>query len=750
MNRMRIDIDYNTFSFKALITCTNDIIFKNLQQTIKETEGKRITEWFEGFINSTLESINRESFSISIKGCDTYEANIIQEILNLHKDLAIQSQIDIKSEQAIEVCYNQIDNFINYLLESDEAIIQESINPHKKSFNRLKDAVITVPVIATMSSGKSTLLNALIGKDYLHEDSGATTATTCTILANRDKEKFEATIFEDDLHKESTEENISAFIAKWNAEANNTQKRIHLKLEGNISEIESYNFNLAFVDTPGPNSSNHCHHKEKTFEYLKENEKLPIVLYVLDLEKIDSNDDDFVIREISEVFKENKQSLDRILFIVNKIDREDVENKTMESHLEKVKNFLLKYEIKNPKIFPISAHYAKLAQLDNLTRNERGALEKYRRDFTPDIQEGYNAYELVKYSSLKVHQKQLLLDRLNTSDEQIEKDLILSGIKALQEYIQDYISNHHRKHKYNELEQITDSVYNLVLSRIDHEKKSYNSLSVELKLEYEQIKKKEFAKLQLKLDKLNQEINLLDTEQFEFIKYAAIKVDKTLSKENVNFMNKGEIEKREALEILKRLDTNIKNLSMSVKTSLESQINTYLQQYVRQLKQLTIKQFRSRDELPVDIKFFNYTMINNITSIKIDELYKYERQQVSIEKQEVRSRWAIKRLFGFTDTQKKEITTRCVNITSFYNEEFMRLQARFKAMIEEYEEEFKNTRNEIKETFKQAIINLYNSSKEEIYKNHSVSSFNDKTILEEILTDLESLENQIQVAKKGC
>jgi len=468
----------------------------------------------------------------------------------------------------------------------------------------------------------------------------------------------------------------------------------------------------------------------------------------LDLEKIDSNDDDFVIREISEVFKDNKQSLDRILFIVNKIDREDVENKTMESHLEKVKSFLLKYEIRNPKIFPVSAHYAKLAQLDNLTRNEKGALEKYRRDFTPDIQEGYNAYELVKYSALRAHQKQMLLDTLNSCDRQVEKDLILSGVKGLQEYIQDYILNYHRKNKYRELKEITDSIFHFIISKVEYERESYNNLSADLKLEKEQKRDREFKKLQLKLDKLNQDINQLDIEQFEFVKYAFVKVNTEFNDKLKTLMNKGELVKSEAFKVIDLVRASLDNLRLSVKTSLESHIDSYLQQYIKQLKQLTIKQFQSSNEVGVDIKLFNHTMVNNITSIEIKQLYKYERLQVSVETQEVTSRWAIKRFFGVKDTKAYEITTSYMNITSFYNEEIMKLQTKFKVMIEEYEQELKNTRNEVKETYKRAIINLYNSSKGEIYKNHSILSSNDKTMLEKILNDLGTLENQTKAAKK--
>src|SRR5690606_31900785 len=108
--------------------------------------------------------------------------------------------------------------------------------------------------------------------------------------------------------------------------------------------------------------------------------------------------------------------LERIVFVYNKIDREDIDKKTMQEIIDKIKNFLKEYNITKPKIFPISAEYAKLAQLKELSRKKKIDLQNYQDNFHPVLEENYKGYELLEHSPLTASQKETLRKRIDNSE----------------------------------------------------------------------------------------------------------------------------------------------------------------------------------------------------------------------------------------------------------------------------------------------------------------------------------------------
>lgn len=132
-------------------------------------------------------------------------------------------------------------------------IIQTTIS---STFDKLKEDenknLFEIIVVATMSAGKSTVINALIGKELLHS---ANEATTATITRIHDKDNLSffpgcAYRYKSELLKESNR--LDAQILKeWNADP--SIKTIDLM--GDIAAIRNDNAELVTYDTPGPNNS---------------------------------------------------------------------------------------------------------------------------------------------------------------------------------------------------------------------------------------------------------------------------------------------------------------------------------------------------------------------------------------------------------------------------------------------------------------------------------------------------------------
>jgi hypothetical protein len=620
---MIIKINYDTVSFVSKIECSDSTIENNLKQSIEDNKDKRITDWFEKFIDRVKEATNNDTFSIEINGCDSFEKDFLESVIEVEKNYINESKIHFLNDSKVKERLNAVDDFINYTLNSNETIVTKAIKPNKNRIQILRSNKVEVPVIATMSSGKSTLLNALLGENILFEDTGTATGTICTIKKN-DSEKFTAKAIKGDNILDEASTDIKVFFEKWNTRANiEKDSDLELFLECPIKGLNSSGMELNFIDTPGPNSAQFENHKVKTQSYLKDNQDLPIVLYVLDPEKMDSKDDDSTLKAISSQFKEQKQNLERIIFIYNKADREKLENKTFKEILEKIYKFLGRYGIENPKVFPISSSYAKLAQLNgSLKHAEKGELNGYRHKFTPIPEENYIGYQLIDYASLTIKQRTHLKERITKSE--LDADLVYSGLAALKLYIEDYIANHHQKKQYRDLMSIVNNVFEEINSIIELKKEKLEEKTVDEQKKNEVRKKTEEEELNIKKDEAIQEITKIKPNT-TFIKDAFKKSGDVFDELRAK-STKNNLEPNKAMELVKEANNIIKDLEVSITTDLVSKINDEGQNYLRKLKNEVGNKFNLK-ELSLEQKTFNAQLLNKINVLDIRNIETYKITQ---------------------------------------------------------------------------------------------------------------------------
>ncbi|WP_034890424.1 dynamin family protein [Gillisia sp. Hel_I_29] len=718
---MNIEINYNTISFESQINCSDKTIQNNLEQTIEDIKNKRITDWFGTFINRLKEESNNDPFSIEINGCDLYEKVLIDSILDRQNGLIDQKKINVIDDKWVNRNYNNIDAFLNFALNSNEEIVKKAIKPNVENIKTLRSNKVEVPVIATMSSGKSTLLNALIGQDFLFEDTGAATATTCNIKINNKLEKFIAQAIDKETILEESQSDISAFLSKWNSNANkNNFSNLKLNLEGPVKNLNSSSLELNFIDTPGPNSAQYSNHTKKTFTYLKDNQQLPIVLYVLDPEKMDSKDDDNTLREISDVLKSNKQNLDRIIFIYNKVDREELDKKAFSEISPKIKQFLGRYNIENPKVFPLSAKYAKLAQLNsNLSRNEKNKLNVYRNDFIPEPQEKYLGYQLLEYTPISINQKQQLQEKILKSE--LDADLVYSGLASIKLYIEDYITNHHQKKQYKDLMSVAQNVSNVIENKILLEKHRLEEKTLEEQKKNEERTKKEIEKLNNKRTEALKEINKIVLEK-EFINETGKKVDKMFARLKAE-SGKQELNPLQAKELVDEANKTIINLRVSIETDLISKMNDEGEGYLLKLKNEVVNKFKL-DEPILETKTFNAELLNKINVLSFDEIDNYKivktEKKIREKVKEVTSTSWYKRIFGITDTVTYNVTykerTEVIDGGKFYNEVINPLSKHFRKIVQDSKDEFDKMFRAYNDSFKNLVYHSFEETINSVFQ----------------------------------
>ena len=248
-----------------------------------------------------------------------------------------------------------------------------------------------VAVCATMSSGKSTLLNALLGTDYIPFGNLACTAKILSIDNDSEQNILLGCRKVKDGSSEYAEV-TSDLLKKWNMESEVS----HICLAGKILGIKSSNRMLCLYDTPGINSSQNLSHEKVTKQFLA-NHPMNLVLYVCNAEQVCTTDEADFLSWLKENLVE-KRGIE-IIFIVNKMDSLDNEKEDPKVFLEHIRENLSSRGFKNPIMLPISASAACLFRmvLDGKKLTRRNKLDfnmqyQYFKEMGNDFKKLSNSY----------------------------------------------------------------------------------------------------------------------------------------------------------------------------------------------------------------------------------------------------------------------------------------------------------------------------------------------------------------------
>lgn len=246
---------------------------------------------------------------------------------------------------------------------------------------------IEVFVMATMSSGKSTLINALLSKKLLPSSNEACTATITKVI-NTNQENYSAKAYSEKRELLYKEYNISYEKMK---EWNNNENISEIEIYGNIPFANKKEIlNLTLIDTPGPNNSRNSVHQKILEKYLENIDENTIILYVLNATQLGITDDSILLDNLIKIVGNKSKN---IIFVLNKSDCFNNEDDDMAKIMKGVSKYLEEKGVKKPNIFPVAA-------LPALTiRSEPQSIkQKQKRDYFIDIMNIDENLHLEKYS----------------------------------------------------------------------------------------------------------------------------------------------------------------------------------------------------------------------------------------------------------------------------------------------------------------------------------------------------------------
>ena len=682
--RMQQEVKFTHNPFK------NETSFSLNGETI--THGKyktfatqRLQMWISQFFQTVENTLQTKEFFVDFTGVPSDCADVEEAIQQANAagfNITYQfTQIRSQNERMAE-----LEELVNEIRENPilNPIMSES------QWNDVMDKYFDAWVIATMSSGKSTFINALLGSAVLPAFQEDTTASITKIIDNKKfpQGEFSASRLnkeENYLDKDCTlnlltpeqADKSRAFLAEWNADIKNQEKpeneRTYLiELKGNITGIQQRDdVQLRITDTPGSNTdkSNVSQHALTSRKMLRDDQRNPLVLYVLRGDNLCVNDDNTFLSDMSNIMKEKgKLAQDRFMFLVNKMDVFFKKGESIEETLKRVRDYLASFGIENPNVFPICSRFALALKNQQLSSS---LLDEDDEDEIIELSSKISreGRDLNQYMRLSENVKNRL------TEKQLSPAFYRTGIPAVELVIDEYISKYHIIYRIERIQEvITD------LLRRAYNSEDYKAALNKIRGQEEELKKAiEYLNNSEEKGHLTQNyINSLKTREIAIPTHISdafnaelLELERQFNGWDNEFRDQ-RVTKSEAENQLLGVRHQIKKLSEDIVLNLNDRVEQAQKEMIKNLseeyKEHIAKFFENVPNLELDvIKGFEHHLKDlDIQLVIKPEYMKTKNKVVSREKSGIFA--GVARLFGFGGYENVTIKETVVDLEALWKQ----------------------------------------------------------------------------------
>lgn len=508
---INVSLSYNPYEMKTQMSVDSQDIcsineYSKFRQFIES--GTPIQTWMDpidykewkGILNELVSMDDNESVTFNFSGREI-ELNDLKracEAQNSDREPGCKIRVvfnhvkvidDIELSENAEKVYQELlsDRFKRLVSErSNNSEVVERYKSLERNYRLTKEKDFQIVFSGIYSSGKSTIINALVGHRILPSGNNTCTANNCEIrhtpglgkkvflkaLDDNGGVVVEEMIFDndDDFRKKFTEISYVDKEKEIDSPYGNVDKMVvgvdlsHLYPQKGRKEIEK-KFTIVIVDTPGVNSSATQHeeineHAAAALEAIAD-ESMPMVVFCVDSGSLEDESIGTFLKDIIErTGTDGNKFNERFLFLANKCD--DIENDNDDDDvLKKAKLVFSKYLTTpqkwgmpenthigfEPRMF-FTASLASLAIAIGVTEPEKDLSRKkvlFRNyeDFKESIIDYEDSnYFLTNECSIPEYRKDLITEEFNKSIENndvVRAVELQTGIPALVIAIQDYI-----------------------------------------------------------------------------------------------------------------------------------------------------------------------------------------------------------------------------------------------------------------------------------------------------------------------
>lgn len=302
-------------------------------------------------------------------------------------------------------------------------------------FNFNRKHVYPVLVVSTMSSGKSTLINALIGRELLPSRNSACTARAAAVLNDDDRQQFRIHIVDGGGRYRLVEEAEYKAAAEFEWLANVDE----MIIEGSIPGISNRRKAVMLIDTPGLNYCLDESHAMITREVLKEYQK-GLILYVINAQQIGTYDDRDSLKLIVNKLKDAPDF--NVIFVINKMDKIDPDRENPGELVEQCRKYIQGEGIEKPMIIPVSAGSAiafrKILNQESLSQEQEEDFERSYRRFK---RSGYSLTDYVSIPECRSGSEILTVGSGKYTRAEIRAALDHTGLPYLEKKIDRFLTD---------------------------------------------------------------------------------------------------------------------------------------------------------------------------------------------------------------------------------------------------------------------------------------------------------------------
>ncbi len=582
----KVSIKYNPYLVTTEVTIDGQSPKPNSQLNVGKL---RLQDWVDHLPEILCNEYRDNNFEITFIGTQADYEDVTIAFKSFNKPMKVSynfiKKADISDvEKEVKAIFNEI----------QQGPIEELRNKKiVKAFEKAENAFFDINVVATMSSGKSTLINALLGQQLMPAANEATTATIVQIVdTGTDQKDFSAVAFDKSGNIVSKIDKVNlSDMKKLNADP----KVSTVELKGRIPFVQSVGMKLVLVDTPGPNNSRDERHREMTYRMLADSDN-SLVLYVLNATQLGTDDEKNLLDYVCKNMKGGgKQARERFIFVINKMDnfklKEDPEG--VVNALINTQKSLEERKIFNPNIFPVSAAAA-LEKRINEDDDDAEVWPKFKKKTAKfQVMHFENYYQ---YSHLPfIAQSRIEKMKENASDDELAE--IHTGIVSVEQAISLYVNKYARTMKVRDLVEAFNEKLNEVaaVAHLEEAIRADKNAKAELEKQIDEIRKnirtakdaQSFSKTIDNIDLTAQSTNAID----ECIKGILFNIDDILQ------TNYKKVPKEEAYALCEKLERRREALFIQFKIDVEkiftqtykNAVNEIMKEYEKYLSALNLQ-----------------------------------------------------------------------------------------------------------------------------------------------------------------
>ena len=441
----KIFIKYNPYSLETEFTIDGQPLPENSRIGELACSGSRLQDWVEELPSILIEECNDNDFDITFHGTSADYEDLAEVLTQAHQRKELEASLQRIAAKETTDKEALIDEVFEQIQQGpfDERRDPEITN----AFQIAKGKDFEVCVVATMSAGKSTLINAMLGAKLMPSKQEACTAIITKIKDTKGSHKWKAQVYGKDGNLLATCDNLTyQDMEKFNSNTNVST----ILAEGDIPFVSSKEVSLVLIDTPGPNNSTDPEHERIQSEFLNKNSK-SLVLYVTEGTFSTDDNNKLLGRVAKSMEVGGKQSKDRFIFVINKIDGRGKEDGDLSQTLDKVRAHLKLHGIEKANLFPAAALPAlnirlldSGADLDDDTIDETEMrVRKFNRETNKD-------FHLEQYASLPASVRKNIQNKLEEAQKAKDANkeaLIHTGIPSIEAAIRQYVEKYAKSAK---------------------------------------------------------------------------------------------------------------------------------------------------------------------------------------------------------------------------------------------------------------------------------------------------------------